>query len=334
MIPMLVDGRALVTQLGIGDTPLVPLKKVTTRGAVWLKAEYANPFGSAKDRTAAYLLASARATVGANVSVVESTSGNLGIALARIGHRIRVPVTLVMDGSLPPERIADVRHAGGAVRVVHEPRAGLTMRETRIAVALELGVREGWLWVNQYANDSCVQAHRETTGPEMVASLRGDIDIVVASVGTGGTLCGISAAFRDLGQPALFVGVEPVGSTISGGTEGDYLPAGSGMRGMPEIVRRHSALIDLFAKVPDRIAAAWVRTLRNCYGLAVGLTTGAATAVACMLADEHDVRVVAVAPDAGTSFRTAVEHLCRAHPAGGGQEIDIRPFRESLNGKV
>ena len=206
---MVVDGRALVTQLGIGDTPLVPLEKVSTRGAVWLKAEYANPFGSAKDRTAAYLLASARATVGANVSVVESTSGNLGIALARIGHRIGVPVTLVMDGSLPQERIADVRHAGGAVRVVHEPRAGLTMRETRIAVALELGDREGCLWVNQYANESCVQAHRETTGPEMPASLRGDIDIVVASVGTGGTLCGISAAFRDLGHRALFVGVEP-----------------------------------------------------------------------------------------------------------------------------
>lgn len=334
MTPMVVDGRSLVTQLGIGDTPLVPLEKLPTRGTVWLKAEYANPFGSAKDRTAAYLLASARATMGANVSVVESTSGNLGIALARIGDRIGLPVTLVMDGSLPPERVADVRHAGGTVHVVHEPRAGLTMRETRIAVALELGDREGWLWVNQYANESSVQAHRETTGPELAASLRGSIDFVVASVGTGGTLCGISAAFRDLGDRALFVGVEPVGSTISGGTEGNYLPAGSGMRGMPEIVRRHSALIDFFAKVPDRIAAAWVHTLRIRHGLWVGLTTGAATAVACMLADEHDAHVVAVAPDVGTSFRAAVQDLCRAHSAGDGQKIVIRPFHESLNGKV
>src|SRR5437899_6402285 len=99
------DGRTLMEMHGIGGTALVPLPDITERGRVWLKAEYTNPFGSVKDRAAAYLLAWARDEGGPHVSVVESTSGNLGLALAYLGPKVGIPVTLVMDRSLPVERI-------------------------------------------------------------------------------------------------------------------------------------------------------------------------------------------------------------------------------------
>lgn len=302
---------------GIGNTPVVPLADITKVGRVWLKAEYANPFGSVKDRTAAYLLAWARTAGGPDVSIVESTSGNLGLALAHLGPRIGIPATLVMDASVPIERIDDVRRAGATVHVVTEPRAGLTFRESRIAVARELGDRSGWLWLNQYGNEAGMRAHEDTTAREIWTDLQGNVDAVVASVGTGGTLCGIAAALRDQSPRPLIVGVEPFGSTISGGVEGDYLPAGSGMRGAPKIVALHGNDIDFFARVPDQLAAAWTWHLASRYGLEVGLTTGAALVAGVILAEEREAKVIVIAPDHGHPFRSAIAAMARNCPARG-----------------
>ena len=321
------DGLRVMERFGIGRTPLIRLPGLTKAGGVWLKAEYANPFGSVKDRTAAYLLAWAHAQLGPGVSVVESTSGNLGVALARIGRQIGVPVTLVMDASLPARRIDDVRRTGAAVTVVEERHAGLTFRESRIATARRMGRRPGWIWLNQYANEAGLQAHEQTTGPEIRDSFQGEVDAVVASVGTGGTLCGISAALRHRAGAPLIVGVEPVGSTISGGAHGSYLPAGSGMRGTPEVVARHRDLLDCFAKVPDHLSAAWALRLLRRFGIEVGQTTGAAVAVAAMLAEQRDARVAVVAPDRGRTFRTLMRGLAGSVPGpydSGG--IQIVPF--------
>lgn len=327
------DGRTLMSSFGIGATPLVPLPGVAVRGGVWLKAEYSNPFGSVKDRTAAYLLAWARGEGGPGVSVVESTSGNLGLALAHLGPEVGIPVTLVMDASLPRQRIEEVRRAGASVRVVEVSRNGLTFRESRIAVARELGRQSGWLWLNQYGNEAGLRAHQQTTGPEIWDDLDGVVDVVVASVGTGGTLCGIGAALRDRPRCPLIVGVEPVGSTISGGVGGEYLPAGSGMRGTPEIVDGHRDLVDLFAKVPDQLAAAWTLHLLRRYGLEVGLTTGAALAVARMLAEQRDAQVAVIAPDHGRSFRKAIRTLAEGAPAlGDTSQIQIGPFGRAGTG--
>jgi len=327
-----MDGRTVMGLVGIGRTALLPLPGIAARGQVWLKAEYTNPFGSVKDRTAAYLLAWAREEGGPDVSVVESTSGNLGMALANLGPRFGVHVTLVMDDSLPIERIEDVRRAGASVRVVHECHDGLTLRESRIAVARELGRQPRWLWLNQYGNEAGVRAHEETTGPEIWADLNGEVDAVVASVGSGGTLCGIGAAMRRCSRSLRIVGVEPVGSTISGGVDGAYLPSGAGMRGMPETVARHRSLIDFFTKTPDRVAAAWAVHLMRRYGLEVGLTTGAAVAVAVMLAEEWNVRIAVIAPDRGHSFRPAIDLLAQNVPILGSTAlIHLRRFGQGVH---
>jgi cysteine synthase A len=326
-VPDTCDGRILMNRFGIGGTPLVPIHGLAPRGQVWLKAEYANPYGGVKDRTAAYLLAWAAAKIGPDVTVVESTSGNLGLALAHLGDSVDIPVTLVMDASLPAQRIEEVRRAGASVRVVDSPRPGMTFRESRIATARELGDQPGWVWLNQYANDAGVHAHEETTGPEIWNDLPGQVDVVVASVGTGGTICGIAAALEKATPRPVMVGVEPVGSTISGGLDGEYLPAGSGMRGCPEIINRYRGLVDLFAKVPDQLAAASALDLLRRFGIEVGQTTGAATAVAAMLAAEYDARVVVIAPDHGHAFRTAMRSLASALPTpDDAAQIQINPF--------
>ncbi len=311
----------------IGNTPLVTLPNLVRRGRVTLKAEQTNPFGSVKDRTAAYLLAWACRISGADVRVVESTSGNLGFSLACIGRYLGIRPTLVMDSSLPEARISELRSTGADVEVVQEHRLGMTLRETRIAVAAELGEREGYVWLNQYGNPAGVQAHSESTGPEIWDGCQGAVDAVVASVGTGGTICGIGAALCDVSDAPLIVGVEPLGSTISGGDDGDYLPAGSGMRGAPDVVVEFGHLIHYFAQTPNAIAARWALMIRDRFGIEVGQTTGAAVAVAALLAERDGRHVVAVAPDRGSTFESAMRRLAVEPATAPDKElIQLRAF--------
>lgn len=322
-----MSAAATLRRLGIGDTPLVALPGLAPSGEVWLKAEYTNPVGSVKDRAAVYLMSWARRVAGPGTRVIESTSGNLGRALIRLGHRLDMTCTLVMDASAPSRIISEFRELGADVDLVDRPDPGMTLRETRIARAEELGHRPGSIWLNQYDNCAGMMAHQESTGREILRDRTDPVDAVVASVGTGGTICGIAAALRDWSTPPLVVGAEPTGSTISGGAEGPYLSAGSGMRGMPGIVRKYGCLIDRFAHVPDSVAAHWALILRRRYGLRVGQTTGAAVAVAALLAGENDLRVIAVAPDCGQAFLPAMRRLAMAHPlsADGIKLCDFGP---------
>jgi cysteine synthase A len=172
-----------------------------------------------------------------------------------------------------------------------------------------------------------MQAHQDSTGPEIWDVSRGAVDAIVASVGTGGTICGIGAALRNDSKAPLIVGVEPVGSTISGGTEGEYLPAGSGMRGTPEIVAQFGHVVDCFAQIPDALAARWALTVRERFGIEVGQTTGAAVAVAALLAKREGCTAVAVAPDRGPAFVPAMRQLAaRPTTVPDDELITMRPF--------
>lgn len=321
-----MNAAGTLRRLGIGNTPLVALPGLVPSGQVWLKAEYANPAGSVKDRTAVYLMNWAHRVAGPGVRVIESTSGNLGRALIRFGCGMDMICTLVMDASAPSHVVSEFREMGADVELVGQPRPGMTLRQTRIALADELGRRPGSIWLNQYDNDAGMMAHQESTGREILRDLAEPVDAVVASVGTGGTICGIAAALRDLSAPPLVVGAEPVGSTISGGPEGDYLSAGSGMRGMPGIVRKFGWMIDSFAHVPDPVAAYWALTLHSRYGLRVGQTTGAAVAVAALLASRESLRVIAVAPDCGRAFLPAMRRLAVAPMSADAGRIELHDF--------
>jgi len=281
-----------------------------------MKAEYANPFGSSKDRTAVYLLNRAYDLVGPGVQVVESTSGNLGVALATIGSRLGFRPIVVVDTTVSAKQVARIRKAGAQIAMVERPRPGLDMRQTRIEIARELGLRPAHMWLNQYANQAGVQAHLETTGPEIWRQCGEELDMVVAPVSTGGTICGIGQFIKSVSSSVAVVGVEPLGSTIFGGCyDPSFLIAGAGMRGSCELTQKNGAVIDAFAQIADAVGASFATLIKDECGLAVGLSTGLALSVAIQLAEEENRRVVVIAPDTNIGFSQEIADLARANPA-------------------
>ncbi len=301
--------------LGVGGTPLLDLSHLVTRGRLLMKAEFRNPFGSAKDRTACYLLAWARGIGGPGVQMVESTSGNLGIALAALGRVLGFQPIVIVDTTVSERQRQRIIDAGARLELVRKPRPGCDMRQTRIALASELGAREGHIWLNQYGNDAGLRAHRETTGPEIWAQSGGLIDTVVAPVSTGGTICGVGQWLKTLRADLQVVGVEPEGSSIFGGHyEPSFLIAGAGMRGPCLLTVAHGSVIDRYAKVADSVSAAYAVHLRQECGLPVGLSTGAALSVAIQLAEEENRSVVVVAPDTSVGFRAEIDAMAGRTP--------------------
>jgi cysteine synthase len=302
--------------LGIGHTPMLDLSHLVKRGRLMLKAEFRNPFGSAKDRNAVYLLNWAYATAGASVQVVESTSGNLGVALARLGKLLGFQPIIIVDHTVSERQRERIREAGAKIELVLAPRPGRDMRQTRIALASELGDRDGYIWLNQYGNEAALLAHRETTGPEIWAECSGRIDAIVASIGTGATICGIGQHVKSRDPSVRLIGVEPVGSNIFGGSyKASYLMSGAGMRGPCPLTVANGNVIDLWARVPDSVAAAYATYVRDECGLPVGLSTGAAVSVAIQVAEEDGSSVVAVAPDTSVGFRAEIEDLAANSPS-------------------
>jgi cysteine synthase len=302
--------------LGIGHTPMLDVSHLVKRGRLMLKAEFRNPFGSVKDRTAVYLLNWAYATAGAGVQVVESTSGNLGVALARLGRLLGFEPIVIVDSTVSERQRERIREAGAQIELILTPRPGCDMRQTRIALAAELGGRDGYIWLNQYGNEAGLLAHRETTGPEIWADCAGRIDAIVVSISTGGTICGIGQHVKSLDPSVQLIGVEPVGSNIFGGSyEPSFLIAGAGMRGPCQLTVANGAIIDWWARVPDSVSAAYATYARDECGLPVGLSTGAALSVGIQVAEENGSSVVVVAPDTSVGFRAEIEDLAVNSPS-------------------
>lgn len=281
---------------GVGETSLIPLARYTSRGTVRFKAEFENPAGSVKDRAACHLIEWAKGMVGPGARLVESTSGNLGVSIASLNTTGTSPL-MIMDASIPIERVQRVRDAGAEVELVSEPREGMDLRQTRIAIATERGREPDSIWVDQYSNEVCAQAHRCTTAPEIWRDTGGRVDAVVAPVGSGGTVSGLAEFFREIqGGPAV-IAVEPLGSTIFGGGEGPYLPLGAGMRGPTGLITRHFNAIDRHGHVSDARAARRVLDVAERYGYRLGLTSGAALEVGAAIAEQQAADVVVIAPD-------------------------------------
>lgn len=326
----LADGRP--DQLR--QTPLIELDGLTSRGTVSIKAEYMNRLGSIKDRAAHYMLDAAVREHGQDVTVVESTSGNLGCALAYMARERGVRFVALMDVSSPTERIERVKSAGAEMIVVVEPRPGLNLRQTRIAMAEEMSREPGNYWLDQYSNEANVQCHYEITGPEIWSSTGGRVDAVVMSVGSGGTIAGVGKFLETVAAPPLIVGVEPLGSTIFGGEDLPYLTAGAGMRGPSALIDRHRHVIDLAAQVPDETAAVMCREVHRRHGIEVGLTSGAALVIAAQLAEERELHAVAVACDLAREFAPVIESLAATQSAYRVSSLPLLDVSASTSKKV
>ena len=308
---------------GIGATALVAARGFCPDGQLLIKRETSNLGGSIKARTAYFILQDLCQRVGdlAGRTLIDSTSGNLGIALARLGSDLGLRVICAVDPTVAEEKLAIIEAAGGEVCVV-DPAGCPDFRAARIAYVKRTAEELGHFWPNQYANEAGMRAHADSTGPEIWAATGGQVDTVVSAVGTGGTICGLGQFFRQTGRPVSIVGVEPVGSTIFGGSTGPYLSSGSGLDGPSALVRRHGGVIDLFAKVSDAAAIAACLEFSNREDFDVGLTGAAAALVGRHLASRHpDKRVVVIAADGADNYRSALAGNNAGVPADAAQSL-------------
>ncbi len=298
--------------LAIGNTPLVRLSRFCADGAeVLAKIEGRNPAYSVKCRIAAGMIWAAErdGRLKPGMTVVEPTSGNTGIGLAFVGAARGYRVLLTMPETMSIER-RRVLAAFGAELVLTEGAAGMP---GAIARAEELAAAEPdrYFMPQQFENPANPDIHRRTTGPEIWEATGGKVDLLVAGVGTGGTLTGISRYFEiDRGRPLFSVAVEPAASPVIGQqlagarlVPGPHKIQGIGAGFIP--ANLDLSLVDRVEQVEDETAFAVARRLAREEGILCGISCGAAASVAARLAADPSFggkTIVVVLPDAGERY--------------------------------
>lgn len=297
----------------IGGTPLVALsgfaKSRGLHARVLAKLEAFNPAGSAKDRVALELIRSAesRGQLTAGGVIVEPTSGNTGIGLAAIAVPRGYRVILTMPETMSVER-RRLLAAYGAEIVLTDGKLGMqgAIEEAeRIAAQYENSYIPG-----QFTNPSNPAVHRKTTGPEIWADTDGEIDVFIASVGTGGTITGAGQYLKAQKNQIEIVAVEPSASPVlSGGTPGPHQIQGIGAGFIPEIL--DSTIYDRIMRITENDAYQAGRDAAKTEGLLVGVSSGAVLHAAAMLAAEaayRDKCIVALLPDGGEKYLSTPMH--------------------------
>lgn len=294
----------------IGDTPLVRLKRIT-RHRILAKVESRNPSFSVKCRIGAAMVWDAEKSgrLQPGMELVESTSGNTGIALAFVAAARGYSITLTMPDTMSVER-RKVLRALGAKLILTEGAKGMP---AAIARARELvDSKPGhYLMLEQFENPANPAIHESTTGPEIWQASNGEIDILISGVGTGGTLTGVSRHIKNTrGKAILTVAVEPDSSTViraalEGGepTHGPHKIQGIGAGFLPRTL--DLAMVDAVESVSNEEAFAWTHRLMKEEGILAGISSGAAMAVAERVASrpEHAGKtVVVILPDSGERY--------------------------------
>ncbi len=290
-----------------GNTPLIELNNFTKANSVsaviYAKAEFFNPTGSVKDRTALALIEDAerRGRLKKGGVVVEPTSGNTGIALAAVAAVKGYKAVLTMPENMSAERINLIKAYGA--RVVLTPAAagmrGAVEEAERIAAQNPDAVLAG-----QFVNPANPEIHARTTGPEIWRDTGGDIDMFVCGVGTGGTLTGAGGYLKRKNPAIKIIAVEPASSPVlSGGAAGLHKIQGIGAGFVPEIL--DTAIYDGVLPVTDGEAFAAAKSFGAEEGLLVGISSGAALAAAVRAgrtAQAAGKKIVVLLPDSADRY--------------------------------
>ncbi len=302
--------------LSIGNTPLVQLRRITdSKALVLAKIEGRNPAYSVKCRIGASMVwdAEERGLLKPGVEIIEPTSGNTGIALAFVGAARGYKVTLTMPDSMSLER-RKILQAFGANVVLTEGHKGMS---GAIEKAEELIAENPakYFMPQQFKNPANPAIHETTTGPEIWDATDGKIDVLIAGVGTGGTIIGISRYIKKTrGRKIVSIAVEPENSPVISqklaGEElkpGPHMIQGIGAGFIPDIL--DLSLIDRVEKVSNEEAMNYTRRLTREEGIISGLSSGAAVAVAARLLKEPAFKgktIVVILPDSGERYLSTV----------------------------
>jgi cysteine synthase A len=293
----------------IGNTPLVQLSHLTqgALGTVWAKLESFNPGGSLKDRAALAMVVAAEKAgkLRPGSVIIEPTSGNTGIGLALVGSQKGYRIILTMPDSMSLERRALLR-AFGAELVLTPAHLGMT---GAIEKAIELSRQHPLSFVpQQFKNQANPDVHRHTTAEEIWNDTDGQVDILVAGVGTGGTITGVAEVLKARKPSFRAVAVEPADSpVISGGAPGPHMIQGIGAGFVPENLNR--GIIDEVIKVTNDAAIQTARRLAKEEGILAGFSSGAAVWAALEVAKRPEnagKKIVVVCPDTGERYLSTI----------------------------
>ena len=300
----------------IGNTPLVRINRIIQSPATVLaKVESRNPAFSVKCRIGAALIADAeaRGVLKAGMHIVEPTSGNTGIALAFVAAAKGYALTLTMPSSMSVER-RKVMKALGANLVLTDPAKGMRGAVEEAQRLLDENP-DTYFLPQQFENPANPAIHEATTGPEIWDATGGKVDILVAGVGTGGTISGISSYFEKVKKQALYsVAVEPAESPIIGQTKrgealtpGPHKIQGIGANFIPKNLDLD--LVDEVMPIDAATAIDWARKTASQEGILVGISSGAAMAAAAELAarpENAGKTIVVILPDGGERYLSSV----------------------------
>lgn len=295
-----------ITEL-IGNTPLLELAglkaKYGFKANVYAKLEYLNPAGSIKDRVAYTMIADAeeKGLLKEGSVIIEPTSGNTGIGLAAVGSAKGYRTIIVMPDTMSVER-RNLIKAYGAELVLTDGKFGMN---GAIAKAEEL-VKEipGGIIAGQFTNPANPKAHYDTTGPEIWKDTDGNVDMVVAGVGTGGTITGIGRYLKEQNPDVKIIGVEPASSPVlTKGESGAHAIQGIGAGFVPVILDRD--IIDEVIAVENEAAFVLGREVVRTDGVSVGISAGAALWAAVDVAKREEnegKNIVVILPDTGARY--------------------------------
>lgn len=301
-MPVYNDVTALV-----GRTPLVRINRaIDSHATVLAKAEFANPAGSVKDRIGVAIIDAAEASgeLRPGGTVVEATSGNTGIALAMVGAARGYRVVLTMPDTMSKERRALLR-AFGAELELTPGSAGMKGAVTR---AHEIAAGDNAILASQFANPANPAIHYTTTGPEIWEDTEGQVDILVAGVGTGGTVSGTGKYLKERNPDLRVIAVEPAESAIlSGGQPGPHKIQGMGANFIPDNYAHD--VVDEVLTVDAPTAVEWARKAAVQEGLLVGISAGANLAAAARIAERPEnagKTIVTILCDTGERYVSTI----------------------------
>jgi cysteine synthase A len=292
----------------IGNTPLVAMRRLVgdPQLELWGKLELTNPGGSSKDRPAAAMIRAALTDglIGPGSTVIESSSGNMGVGLAQACRYFDLRLICVVDSRADPDKLATMRALGAEVRVVAEADG-----QTADLLALRLTlVREllaeipDAFWTDQYSNPANPEAHASGTMAEIDAALDGRIDYLFVATSTVGTLSGCAALLRSRGRQTRLVAVDAVGSVLFGGGRGERRLPGLGAGVEPD----HALAVepDHLVRVDDLGCAVGCRRLVDREAIFAGASSGAVAVAVERLREriEPGSRCVAILPDGGSGY--------------------------------
>jgi len=289
----------------IGKTPLVELNNISKnfKAKVLAKIESFNPLSSIKDRTALYMIKDAenKGILKKGSDIIEPTSGNTGIAIAYISVIKGYHAVIIMPESASSERKKIVEFLGAEL-IITPSEEGMQGAIDKANSLLE--ERPNSIMLDQFNNLANPKAHYEMTGPEIWDATEGKIDILVAGVGTGGTITGVGRFLKEKNPQIKIIAVEPEESAVlSGKNKGSHYIQGIGAGFVPGVLNK--AIIDEIITVSSLQAKETTLKLAQEEGILAGISSGAALAAALAIADRdnsNEKNIVVIFPDAGERY--------------------------------